>query len=787
MNWFSRTLTRKFTFLLAGFLALQAFQLGIGIFGILHVGEESAAINEAGRQRMHIYKLLFLTHEALESSSWPSEGRAIMGDVIAAYDAECRRLHALVVKMVDNDFRDAVATVCSHWESELKRRLLAFDPSDPGPSLTTLALFEAHVPTHVRYLDEVVGWLERDINEDTRRLAVFQAIALGLTLLLGATGFVMAHYIVTLPLRRLTESAHAIAAGAYDRRVAVASSDELGELAGTFNLMAQAIGEKTSRIAALNDVAIRITSMQSLRDLMDEIMRQGMQLTGAQAAGIAFYNQATVRFDEWITQGLSSQFIKNIRFLPAGVAEMTFESGRPLQSDDRLRTEHRLDPLFQQEGIRSFVCLPLTSHANRLGVICFFRKDLDCFQPDEIEILTTFSHLAAGAIENARLQEKTLNLAVTDKLTGLRNRRYFDQRLVEEIHHAAQQETPLSLLMLDIDDFKRVNDVHGHVAGDRVLQALSHALSGQLWQVDIAARYGGEEFAVILPQTDFSAARKVAERIRDNVAKLSVSLPEGGQLGITVSIGVACYPRCGETAESLVEHADQALYTAKREGKNRICLYREILKAQLEQNPDGIVDLLNRSLGNIQPIVTAVSSKTAYYHDHASLVDRVAELATRALNLSKEDRETLYLAAQLHDIGMISVPDAVLRKHETLTGEDWELIRRHPAIAAGFLEKVPALRRIVPIVRHHHERYDGKGYPDGLKGDDIPYLARVLAAVDAYASMMGEWEGHKALSPVEAGVRLSEAAGNQLDPQIVPVLIQALDAEHLAANGTASA
>lgn len=574
MSWLSKTLTRKFTLLLAGFLALQALQLGIGIFGILHVGEEGTAINESGRQRMRTYHLLYLTHEALESRSWPSEGRKIVDGILAEYDAESARLDALASKLEKyGKFREAVAMARTHWDGKMKPLLLAFDPADHQAATEIMARFEAHVPGHVRHLDEIINLMERDAAEDARRLALFQAVLLGSTLLLGMMGFAMARYVVTLPLRRLTEGTRSIAAGAYDKRVTVTSHDELGELAETFNRMAAAVGDKTMRIAALNDIAVRITSMQSLRDLMDEIMRRGVLLTGAQAAAIAFYNDVEHRFDEWITLGLSNPFVKNIRSLSGGVAEMTFGSGRPIQANDRPATAHKLERPFHEEGIRSLVCLPLTSHANRLGVIYFFHRDRDHFLADEIEMLTTFAHLAAGAIENARLQEKTLNLAVTDKLTGLRNRRYFDQRLNEEIHHAGRQQTPLSLLMLDIDDFKLVNDTHGHVVGDRVLQNLGRILTGQLWQVDVASRYGGEEFAVILPQTDTAAAEKVAERIRARVAELRVTLPEKGEISVTISIGVASFPLCGDSAEGLTEHADQALYEAKHAGKNcvRVC------------------------------------------------------------------------------------------------------------------------------------------------------------------------------------------------------------------------
>ncbi|MEK7207573.1 MAG: diguanylate cyclase, partial [Pseudomonadota bacterium] len=745
MNWFSRTLTRKFTLLLAGFLALQVLQLGVGIFGVLHVGEESAAISEAGKQRMRTYQLLYLAHEAMEFRAWPSEERKIVDGVLADYDAESDLLDALAGKLAKYEkFREAVSIARHHWDRELKPLLLAFDPSNPQAALATLARFEAQVPGHLRHLEEVVQLMELDIVEDSRGLAIFQAVVLGLTLLLGVAGFAMARYVVTLPLRRLTEGTRSIAAGAYDRRVVVSSRDEIGELADTFNRMVAAVGEKTSRIVALNEIAVHLTSKQSLRELLDEIMNRGMQLTGAQAACIAFYDQETNRFKEWVTQGLSDHFVKNMSFRPGGLADEAFTTttttttGIYILSNDRPETKHKLSKLTDAEGIQSFICLPLTSHASRLGVIYFYRRDRDYFLPDESEILNTFAYLAAGAIENVRLHERMQDLAVTDKLTGLRNRRLFDERLAEEILRAARYAKPLSLLMLDIDDFKRVNDTHGHPAGDKVLQSLGQLLRSQLRQMDLAARYGGEEFVFILPETDMVGSKLVAERIRRAVATELIRLPEGQEIGVTASLGIACYPLCGDTAEILLAHADQALYTAKQEGRNRVCLYREILKVLLEEKPAHIVELLKQSLENIQPIVTAMSSKGAFFQNHTHIVQQTAEQLAESLGLSPSDRENLRLASQLHDVGMIVIPDAVLNKRGPLSPQEWDLIRQHSATAADYLAQVPALRHIAPLVRHHHERYDGGGYPDGLKGGETPYLARVLAVADAYGTMVGQ-------------------------------------------------
>jgi diguanylate cyclase (GGDEF)-like protein len=769
MSWLGRTLTRKFTLLLAGFLALQALQLGVGIYGILHIGEEGTAINEAGRQRMRVYQLLTLTHEALEFHSWPSEGRKIVDGVLADYDAETGRLDALAGASANEKFREAVTTARVHWGGEIKPLLLAFDPSNPQTALPILARFEAQVPGHVGYLEEVIGLLGLDSTEDARGLAIFQAVVLGLTLLLGVAGFVMARYVVTLPLRRLTEGTRSIAAGAYDKRIVISTHDELGELASTFNRMAAAVGEKTSRIVALNQIAVQLTSLQSLRELLDAIMRHGIMLTGAQAACIVFYDQETKRFKDWVTQGLSDHFVENLNFRPGGLADEAFTTtvGTYILSNDRPGTKHKLSRLAHEEGIQSFICQPLASHESRLGVVYFYRKDRDFFFPDEIEILNTFAHLAAGAIESTRLQEQTRNLAVTDSLTGLPNRRTLDLRLIEELRRAQRYDKSLAVLLLDIDHFKKTNDTYGHPAGDAVLKALAQIFRKQIRDVDLVARYGGEEFVFILPEMDAVGAKLIAERIRRAVAAESIRLPEGQEIGITASLGIASYPLCGDTVEKLLMHADQALYAAKQEGRNRVYFYRDILKVILEENPAHIVDLLKQSLENIHPIMTAMSSKGAFFRNHTQIVQQATEKLAQALGLSPSDRENLRLASQLHDVGIMVIPDEVLNKRGPLSPQEWDSIKQHSATAANYLEQVPALRHIAPIVRHHHERYDGSGYPDGIKGKETPFLARVLAVADAYAAMVSQWPGQTTKTVGQANAELNAGAGTQFDPKVV--------------------
>jgi len=429
----------------------------------------------------------------------------------------------------------------------------------------------------------------------------------------------------------------------------------------------------------------------------------------------------------------------------------------------------------RDEGIRSYLCLPLLSHTSRLGVLCFYRSDSELFTAEETSLLSAFVHLAAQAIENARLYARLEEEASTDTLTGLSNRRVFDRRMTQEHRRAKRYGKPYAMLMLDIDHFKRVNDDYGHPAGDAVLSRLAQVINLQVRDVDTVARYGGEEFVVIFPEIDGAAAKEVAERMRRAVAETSFQLQDGQQIHITVSIGISSFPDCATDAETAVSNADQALYAAKQAGRNRVTLYRDTLKARLEKNPDLVVELLNADDANVLPITTAISSIAPFLRQHASRAMQATALLAQALELSPEDSETLRLAALLHDIGMLMIPAPILNKTTALNNEERALIKQHPATGAAWLTRVPALQKLVPLVRHHHERFDGKGYPDGLRGEAIPLLARALALADSYATLLGDYPGRHAASLQEAKAEIKLGAGTQFDPIMAERFLQELE------------
>jgi diguanylate cyclase (GGDEF)-like protein len=333
----------------------------------------------------------------------------------------------------------------------------------------------------------------------------------------------------------------------------------------------QEIEERSSQLNALNQIAVTITSSLNLQSMLDEIMKRGITLTGASASCIAFYDKATGRYKEWVTHGLSEHFVKNMSFQSGGLADEAFNTASYILSNDHPETVHKLSKLAREEGLRCFICMPLISHDHSLGVIYFYRTDRDIFMPDEIELLATFASLMAQAIENARLFSRMEEQARTDALTGLNNRRTFDVLLADELARAQRFNRPVSLLMLDIDHFKRVNDTYGHQAGDTVLKGLGELLGRQTRAIDRVCRYGGEEITVILPEIDLEEAAKTAERLRATVEAQSFEInARTATLHITVSIGVTSFPAHADSAQTLVAAADAAMYAAKQKGRNQV-------------------------------------------------------------------------------------------------------------------------------------------------------------------------------------------------------------------------
>jgi diguanylate cyclase (GGDEF)-like protein/putative nucleotidyltransferase with HDIG domain len=367
-----------------------------------------------------------------------------------------------------------------------------------------------------------------------------------------------------------------------------------------------------------------------------------------------------------------------------------------------------------------------------------------------------------------RLIKRLGEVVVTDPLTGLLNRRGFEELMANELERARRSGRPISLLVGDLDHFKAINDSFGHRQGDLALQQFSELVQGAKRQIDGAARIGGEEFALILPATDEYGAYLIAERLRRRVR--SELLQQGRQ--ISISFGVATGPRDGSSADQLLHSADQALYMAKHLGRDRSVVYSpEVALSLSGQAPAA------RAAADQLPAVLVLAetldlrdSRTA---THSQTVGRYAEAIAAELGLGHDRVERVRLAGLLHDIGKIGVADPILRKAGPLDDDEWVEMRRHSELGARILAGA-SLDDISGWVLAHHERPDGTGYPSALGDEQIPLEAKILAVADAFEAMTSD-RTYRTAMPVEQAIdELRRCSGSQFDAGVVDAFLRTL-------------
>src|SRR5918992_2852108 len=355
---------------------------------------------------------------------------------------------------------------------------------------------------------------------------------------------------------------------------------------------------------------------------------------------------------------------------------------------------------------------------------------------------------------------RAMRLAQTDPLTGLGNHRSFQERLKSELLDAETQAQPFTLCMIDVDDFKRINDLYGHPAGDRVL-----ALVGsRLRQNGEAFRLGGDEFALLLPGLTADDALATASSVLARIGMLE--LDDVGS--VTASAGVAGFPQQAFDRDELIRLADSALYWAKEHGKNRVHVYRpdvvELAELRrLAHGPDRAARF--RAAASL---AMAVDARDTYTGSHSTRVAELSAWIAHHLGLDAEQVELTRLAGSLHDLGKLAIPEEILRKPGPLTQPERLVLERHSQIGFRMLESL-GVDPVAEWVLRHHERWDGTGYPDGVEGEEIPLGARIIFVADAYDAMTSDRSYRSRLTPQEAVAELEHCAGSQFDPEIVAV------------------
>lgn len=456
-------------------------------------------------------------------------------------------------------------------------------------------------------------------------------------------------------------------------------------------------------------------------------------------------------------------------------------------------SEEKINEFKSKNPAKSLIVLPIVSK-EFTGLLMVFSPREDT-KDSELNFLNLFARQIELAITIANLFETVKKQAVTDPLTELFNRRFYEDALSREAVRALRLNQPFTLISLDLDKLKHINDTLGHSAGDAAIKAVAKVINKNSRSVDVPSRVGGEEFTIILPGVDSQGGLIAAERIRSSLENEYVE----GVGHITASIGVATFIEMTTDVDELVEIADKAMYFAKQNGRNQVKLAEvqdsvswqdiaiDAFVQILDQHkiPFGrkTADELIKKLQSKQEtnngilakellfdVVDTISKTYTPYYESGTTKQKI-ELAyaiAKRFELSKNDMDKLKLAMLLYDIGNVLIPNDVLSKKTPLTKEEKEVITKHPIIGAQeILKPISHVSSIIPIIVHHHENWDGSGYPDKRKGDDIPLISQIILIVDSYYAMISDRPYRKAYSKEEAIVEIESLAGKKYSEELV--------------------
>ena len=419
--------------------------------------------------------------------------------------------------------------------------------------------------------------------------------------------------------------------------------------------------------------------------------------------------------------------------------------------------KEKLDNFFKDAGMKSYILVPLMSKDIHFGSLVVF-SSREKISNSELNFLTLFAKQIELAITITDLFQAVKEQAVTDSMTGLFNRRYFEEFIKKEAIRAERQNQHFTVIGLDLDHLKQINDVYGHNYGDIAIKAIAEVLKNNARSIDIAARMGGEEFNLILPGVDSAGGLVAAERIRKAIE--GVELEKIGH--ITASLGVSTYLEHSDDLDELLELTDQAMYESKRNGRNRVTIakqsketswqdiairtYIDILTKHRIPVEETTSKLLAQKLNEVnfssEKLYQVADTLVSTYnpdHNDGSVKQKVqlATLLAKRFDLSKDQIDKLKIAVLLYDIGNTMLPKELLNKTEPLSEEDKASIKQHPMIAARkILEPISNVGDIIPIIEKHHENWNGTGYPYHISGEDIPIESQIILIIDSYFALL---------------------------------------------------
>jgi len=555
---------------------------------------------------------------------------------------------------------------------------------------------------------------------------------------------------------------------------------------------------RSRQLSFLNSISKTAISSEDAEQMLADIVAEIQKTFQFDHIGIGLLDYVTKEIEIKAEAGTTAQAKGKRIPLGAGIV------GRVARSNERALVQNAGDGHLAAvlPDSRAVLCIPITYGESLLGVLNVESREENAFSSQDVLIMSTLADLLATALHNTFVFQKLQQQSITDGLTGIKTRRFFWEALTSEWKRASRSGRPFSVVLIDLDKFKDVNDSFGHLEGDLVLARVGRLLEQRCRQSNVVARYGGDEFVILMPETSVDQAHSLAERLR-------LWLSQDAMLAehhITGSFGVASFPAHGFSAEDIIRVADAGMYSAKHSGGNRVSMVEEFgdsenLAAQRQQlstyiesflqqdrtqatDLEDLVSTLHRLCGedcnvqilkeSIEALARAGESREFHAAGHGDMVGRYTEIMGRALALPPDELVELTYAARVHDVGKIFVPEHVVTKPGPLTEEEFALMKTHARAGAEIVATIPGSVMLQKAIEHHHEAFDGSGYPNGLRGEEIPLWGRILALADAFVNMTTERAFAAAKTTEQALAEIEKMSGTRYDGMLVRVLMRQL-------------
>ncbi len=564
---------------------------------------------------------------------------------------------------------------------------------------------------------------------------------------------------------------------------------------------------RARHLAFLNSISKMAISSEDAEQMMADIVREIQKNFRYDHIGIGIMDYATKDIEIKAEAGTTSQTLGRRVAVGSGVLGKVARTG--------------VSALVQNAGpgqlagvlpeSRAVLCLPISYGETLLGVLNIESRDENAFAPQDVLILNTLADLLATALHNSFVFRKLQQQSITDGLTGIKTRRFFWEALSSEWKRASRSGRPFSVVLVDLDKFKEVNDSLGHLEGDLVLARVGRLLEQKCRQSNVVARYGGDEFIILMPETGIEQAQVLAERLRLWLA----TDPMLEEHHITGSFGVASFPLHGFSMEDLIRVADAGMYVAKHAGGNQVstsdafgegsAVQRQLVSGYIEgflqrehngpEHLEELVSTLRKLSGRednadqramkeaVEALSRAAELREHNAAGHGEQCGHYTGIIARGLNLPAEEVEDIIFAGRVHDLGKLFIPDRILNKAGALTEDEFAVIKTHPQVGAEVLRAIPEIERVAQAIESHHEAFDGGGYPFGLKGESIPLYGRIVAVADAYVNMTSDRSFAPPKTDEQAMVELGKLSGTRFDGMIVRLLARLLKMERASSLG----